>query len=259
MNVSKLKAKTVTLAGQEVSQIAFGTEHINQYLPEYAGKILCEAATQNNVFFWDTDNCYGSQPAVSAALKMLPRDQVVVTSKTYADTEEEAITSVKKILHDLDTPYIDFCLLHGVEGGRLPYKMPALAALRRMKDAGIIHHIGLSTHFPSVAWAASDIDEIEVLCTIFNRDSVRIEEGDVYDMAKALDKAHNKKHLGTYVIKTLGRGVLLPDVRGALEFVLKYHNCIDVLNIGYSGLRDLRQDLSIVNNYFDRIEEAEEK
>lgn len=70
MDVSQLKAKTVNLAGKEVSQIAFGTEHINQYLPEYAGKILCEAAVQNNVFFWDTDNCYGSQPAVAAAFMM---------------------------------------------------------------------------------------------------------------------------------------------------------------------------------------------
>ena len=49
---------------------------------------------QNNVFFWDTDNCYGSQPAVAAGLKMLAREKVVITSKTYADSAEDAFASV---------------------------------------------------------------------------------------------------------------------------------------------------------------------
>lgn len=46
-----LRARNVKLAGETVSQIAYGTEHINQFLPEFAGKILRDAALQNNVFF----------------------------------------------------------------------------------------------------------------------------------------------------------------------------------------------------------------
>ncbi|MCI8599535.1 MAG: aldo/keto reductase [Lachnospiraceae bacterium] len=254
MSEKQLWAKTVQMAGTEVSQIAFGTEHINQYLPEFSGKILRDAALKHHVFFWDTDNCYGSQPAVAAGLKMLPRDKVVVTSKTYADSEEDAYESVKKILHDLDTPYLDFCLLHGVEKGRLPYKKPAIRALKQMKKEGLLHHIGLSTHYPSVAWEASEVEEIEVLCTIFNKMGYWLDEGTVDQMAKALDKAHNRRKIGTYVIKTLGRGSLLKDIRGALNWVLDYHDFIDVYNIGYAGLRELRQDLSVVNDYFSRLE-----
>ena len=251
-----LRARIVMLAGETVSQIAYGTEHINQFLPEFAGKILRDAALQNNVFFWDTDNCYGSQPAVAAGLKMLAREKVVITSKTYADSAEDAFASVKKILHDLDTPYLDFCLMHGVAKGRLPYKMPALKALRQMKAEGLIRHVGLSTHSPSVAWDASDVEGIEVLCTIFNREGLWLEEGSPADMAEALHKAHNVKKIGTYVIKTLGRGALLDDIRGALHWVMDYHDRIDVYNIGYAGLRELRQDLTIVNEYFDRLEEG---
>ena len=44
------------------------------------------------------------------------------------------------------------------------------------------------------------------------------------------------------------------DVRGALGWVLDYHDCIDVLNIGYANLRELRQDLQVVNEYFDALE-----
>lgn len=248
-----LWAAETTMAGQRVSKIAFGTEHLNQFVPSFSGKILSDAARLHNVFFWDTDNCYGSQPAVAAGLKLQAREKIVVTSKTYANTEEEAWSSVRKILKDLDTPYIDFCLLHGVESGKLEGKMPALKALQEMKKQGMVRHVGLSTHCADVAWDCSDIAGIEVLCVTFNRDGSRIEQGNLDGMIRALDKAHNKRGLGTYVIKTLGRGDLVHDVRGALGWVLDYHDCIDVLNIGYANLRELRQDLQAVNEYFDAL------
>ena len=41
-----LRARNVKLAGETVSQIAYGTEHINQFLPEllgkYCGMLLCK-------------------------------------------------------------------------------------------------------------------------------------------------------------------------------------------------------------------------
>ena len=248
-----LKAREVMMGGIKVSQVAFGTEHLNQYTPKFGGTILRDAALQNNVFFWDTDNCYGSQPAVAEGLKMLDRSKVIVTSKTYAKTEQEAEESLARILKDLDTPYIDFCLLHGVVYGELMDHLPALAALRRLKDKGFIRQIGLSTHSANVAWNASDIEGIEVLCVTFNRDGSRIEEGDFGGMVQALKKAHNVKKKGTYVIKTLGRGDLVHDLENALNWVMDYHEYIDVYNIGYRNLRELRQDLSLVNNYFDRL------
>ena len=254
----KLWARETTMAGQRVSKIAFGTEHLNLFVPSFGGKILSDAARLHNVFFWDTDNCYGSQPTVAAGLKLQSRENIVVTSKTYADSEEDAYSSVHKILKDLETPYIDFCLLHGVESGKLPGKMPALKALREMKEQGLVRHIGLSTHCADVAWDASDVDGIEVLCVTFNRDGSRIEQGNLDGMIRALDKAHNRRGVGTYVIKTLGRGDLVHDVRAALGWVLDYHDCIDVLNIGYANLRELRQDLEVVNDYFDLLEGVED-
>ena len=239
MTQENLKAREVMMGGIKVSQIAFGTEHLNQYTPNFGGAILRDAALQNNVFFWDTDNCYGSQPAVAAGLKMLDRSKVIVTSKTYAKTEQESEESLARILKDLDTPYIDFCLLHGVVYGELIDHLPALAALRRLKDKGFVRQIGLSTHSASVA---------------FNRDGSRIEEGNFDGMVRALKKAHDVKKKGTYVIKTLGRGDLVHDLENALNWVMDYHEYIDVYNIGYRNLRELRQDLSVVNNYYDKLE-----
>jgi len=248
------RARTVNIAGTEVSQLVFGTEHINHFLPEFSGRLLCDAATQNNVFFWDTDNCYGSHPAVAAGLKMIPREKVVITSKTYYDSEQDVIKNVQKTLTDLDTPYLDFCMLHEVPQGWLNHKMPALKTLKRLKSEGLIRHIGLSTHVPDVAIEASDVEDIELIMVTFNKISSWIEHGDADAMAKALDYAHNKKGKGTCVIKVLARGDLAPDVRSALEFVLDYHECIDLYNIGVAGMRELRQNLMIINEYYDRLE-----
>lgn len=145
---------------------------------------------------------------MAAGIKLLEREKVVVTSKTYANTQKEARESVMRILHDLDTPYLDFCLLHGVEDGQLAAKMPALAELRRMKDQGLIRQIGLSTHCPQVAWDASDVEGIEVLCVTFNRDGSRIMNGNLDGMVRALHKAHNLRGKGTYVIKHWAGAIL---------------------------------------------------
>lgn len=252
-----ISSKKVNMGGAIVSRLAFGTEHINTLTPSFGASLLSAAAGLHGVFFWDTDNCYGSQPQVAKALKLQPRKEIFVCSKTYAKTETEAQQSFERILMELDTDYLDLCLLHGVVYGELESHMPALSYLRGLKDKGIIRHIGLSTHCSGVAVAASDIEGIEVLCVTFNKDGSRIDQGSLEEMKYALKKAHEIKKLGTYVIKTLGRGDLVHDVKGALEWVMGHHENIDVYNIGMANLRELRQNLEIINNYYKRLEGTE--
>jgi len=254
--MKKNRIPTVKLAGLDVSRVAFGTEHLNQFTPEFGGRILCDAAKLHGVFFWDTDNCYGSQPTVAAGMKMIGRENVVVTSKTYAKSAEDAQSSVMRILHDLDTPYLDICLLHGVVYGELSQHMPALAQLRRMQDQGLIRRVGLSTHSAEVAWQSSDVEGIQILCTTFNRGACYIDQGTLDGMARGLKKAHNKG-LGTYVIKTLGRGALTGDVETSLRWVMGHHEYIDVYNIGHSCLREVAQNVSVVNRFYDELEEKQ--
>ena len=254
MNKDQRIAK-VQLAGLEVSRIAFGTEHLNQYTPEFGGHILRDAAKQHGVFFWDTDNCYGSQPTVAAGLKMAGRENIVVTSKTYAKSQEDAYNSVMRILHDLDTPYLDICLMHGVEYGQLEAHMPAFAELRRLQDKGLIRRVGLSTHSADVAWKASDVAGLQILCTTFNRNGCYVDQGTLDGMARGLKKAHDKG-IGTYVIKIFGRGALTGDIETALHWVLGFHDRIDVYNIGHSCLSEVAQNVGIVNRFYQQLEET---
>lgn len=249
-----IKAKHVKLGPLTVSQVCFGTEHINRSTPEYGGDILVDAARLHGVFFWDTDNAYGSHTQVAAGLKKLPRDEVVVCSKTYGRTRQEAEYDLIRTLKELDTPYIDLFLLHEVAAGSLNEKFPALNYLLEAKAQGKILAVGLSTHSATIISDAAEIPEIEIVCAPFNREGSRIEEGLLSDMEKALRKAHEFGK-GVYIIKVLGKGELTYDIRGALEWAMKHHDFVDVYNLGVANLTELRQNLQTVNSYFANLQE----
>lgn len=251
----KLWAKKVKLGPITVSQVCFGTEHINRTTPEYGGDILVDAAKLHGVFFWDTDNAYGSHTQVAAGLKKLPREDVVICSKTYGRTREEAVYDLERTLRELDTPYIDIFLLHEVAAGSMNEKLPALEYLLEAKAQGLIRAVGLSTHSAFIIAQAAEIPGIEIVCAPLNREGSRIEEGKLTDMDKALKKAHDMGK-GVYVIKVFGAGDLIYDIRGALEWTMQYHDFIDVYNLGVANLSELRQNLGIVNSYFEKLEEV---
>jgi aryl-alcohol dehydrogenase-like predicted oxidoreductase len=248
-----LIARRSSLAGIEVSQVCFGTEHINCASPEFGGAILAEAAKLHGVNFWDTDNSYGSITQVAAGLKLVNRHDVVISSKTYGTSAEEAAADLERSLVELDTDYIDLFLLHQVPEGVLPSLMPALEVLVQAKKKGVIRAVGLSSHCTGIITAASAIPEIEILCAPLNRQGTRIDEGTMDSMVKALQDARHKYGKGVYVIKTLGAGDLIHDIRGSLRWVLDHHDFIDVYNIGVASLSELREDLAVVNEYFDGL------
>ncbi len=242
-----LRARRVKLGPLAVSQVCFGTEHINRSVPEYGGDILADAARLHGVFFWDTDNAYGSHTQVAAGLKKQPRDQIVVCSKTYGRSREEAEYDLERTLRELDTPYLDLCLLHEVAAGTFDEKLPALEVLLRAKAEGKVRAVGLSTHSAGIVSRGADCEGIEVVCAPFNREGSRIEEGTLPEMEAALKKAH-RNGKGVYVIKVLGKGELTYDIRGALEWAVERGDFIDVYNLGVANLSELRQNLAAVND-----------
>jgi aryl-alcohol dehydrogenase-like predicted oxidoreductase len=186
---------------------------------------------------------------VAEALKMVRRDEVVIASKTYGRTAVEAETDIKRTLKELDTDYIDLFLLHEVTAGTLRDLKPALGVLIEAKAAGVVRAVGLSTHSAQIISDGADSDGVEFLCAPLNMEGSRIEEGTLETMLAALDKARNKCGKGVYVIKTLGAGDLVHDVKAALEWVLQYKDRIDVYNIGVAALSEMRENLEIMSRH----------
>jgi hypothetical protein len=81
--------------GLTVSRLAFGTgshgwDHRSEQTDlgiEGLARLLC-AAYDAGVTFWDGADMYGSHPHLARALQTVPRDRVVITTKTLASTRE---------------------------------------------------------------------------------------------------------------------------------------------------------------------------
>lgn len=250
-----VRARQVGLGGVRVSQICFGTEHINRSVPEFGGNILADAAALHGINFWDTDNAYGSHTQVAQGLAQFPREDIVITSKTYGRSREEAQYDLARTLKELEIDYIDIFLLHEVAAGTLQQKMPAFEYLLEMQKKGLIGAVGLSTHCAPVILAAADMDGIQIVCAPFNREGSRIEEGSLSEMEVALKKAHDAGK-GVYVIKVLGKGELTYDIPGALRWAFARRDFIDVYNLGVANLSQLRENLSVLNALYDGEERA---
>ena len=79
--------------------------------------------------------------------------------------------SIEWQLHQLQTDYIDFGFIHCIDSDEDLKKYVdngILDYLKQMKDAGIVHHIGLSSHTPSVTNKILDMGIVDMLMFSIN-------------------------------------------------------------------------------------------
>ena len=67
---------------------------------------LFKAAYDSGINFWDSADQYGSHPHLREALKSVPRDKVVILSKTHARTASEMKADLDRFRRELNTDYI---------------------------------------------------------------------------------------------------------------------------------------------------------
>ena len=115
---------------------------------------LIRQALELGVNFLDTAQTYGTEPVVGEAIKIMPRDKVVISTKKtlppsdHSNPEQEVRRGLEQSLKQLDTDYIDIYHLHGVEPKDYDYvKTWLMPAMRRFKEEGKIRFIGVTEGF----------------------------------------------------------------------------------------------------------------
>lgn len=80
----------------------------------------------------------------------IPRDSYYLMTKGSPKTADETKTLIEKQLNDLQTPFFDFYAWHGIntidDVNLLCKKGGPIEALLKLKEEGVIKHIGFSTH-----------------------------------------------------------------------------------------------------------------
>lgn len=117
---------------------------------------LVRTAMDLGVNLLDTAASYKTEGIVGKAIKAVPRDRVVVTTKAAMRRGDElfpaaqVVASLENSLRELDTDYVDVFQLHGVPPSAYDHALNALApALLREKEKGKLRHLGITETSPN--------------------------------------------------------------------------------------------------------------
>jgi len=226
--------------GIEVTRLCFGSLTIGPVqaaLPTEAGSEIIAHAIQRGINFFDTAQLYGTYPYLRRGMEITGRNDIVISSKTYAWDKEEALAAVEEARRELDRDMVDIFMLHEQENAMtLRGHRDALDALYGCKAKGVIRAVGVSTHHVAGVEGAAALG-VDVIHPIINMDGLGIDDGD-RDTMEAAVRGAREKGTGIFSMKPLGGGNLLRKAEDALSYVLGL-DYIDSIAIGMQSIEEV--------------------
>jgi predicted aldo/keto reductase-like oxidoreductase len=201
---------------------------------------LLYSAYEQGINFWDSADQYGTHPHLKEALKHVPREKIVILTKTHATTADEMKSDLDRFREEIGTDYIDIILLHLMRDPEWPdVKQGAMEILAKAREDGIIRAHGVSCHTIGALRAAADSDWVQIDLARINPFGA-IMDADVPTVEKVLQRMH-KDGKGIVGMKIFGGGRLVNNVDECLRYILT-QNFVDAFTIGQENQREM-QDL----------------
>jgi aryl-alcohol dehydrogenase-like predicted oxidoreductase len=228
--------------GLKVSRLAFGTGYLDS--PVGAGAKLLVEAAELGVNFWDTSDDYGTHPHVRRALRDVGRDAVVIATKTYAATAVGGRRAITRALKELGVGAVDLFLLHAVDSlDELKTKQPALEALVRAREAGLVRAVGVSSHSRAVLRRLLALPDVDVALVVVNRTGAWMKDARPPAMRGVIRQLYRSGR-GVYGMKALGSGEITgarvgPALRWAFRFPWIHSLCV-----GMTTAEELRANVA---------------
>jgi 1-deoxyxylulose-5-phosphate synthase len=225
---------TVTLGstGIKTSRLAMGTgtvgsgHHSHQTALGVKGlSDLLLNGYDNGLRFIDAADAYGSHPHVAEALKHIPRDKVVVLTKTWARDPATARADLDRYRRELGTDYLDICLMHCLtEPDWTTQYRGVMDVFSEAKEKGIIRAHGCSCHSIEALRAAAKSPWVEVDFARINPIGSHMDA----DPDTVVSVLREMKAAGKAVVgmKILGQG----DLRNRQDEAIKYALSLGVLD-----------------------------
>ncbi len=201
---------------------------------------LLHAAYDEGISFWDSADQYGTHPHLKEGLKYVPREKVVILTKTHATTAQEMRDDLDRFRQELGTDYLDIVLLHFMTEANWPtIKTGAMEVLAQAREDGIIRAHGVSCHTMGALNAAANSDWVQVDLARINPYAARM-DGAVDEVVPVLKKmkAQGKGIIG---MKIFGAGDLVDKVDECLQYALgqEYLDCFTIGQEGFHQTKDL--------------------
>ena len=217
---------TLKRSGLNVSRIGFGGLPIQRIDEEKAIAVI-KHSLDLGINLIDTANGYTvSEGYIGKAIADYPRESLILATKTRARDYKTAMEHIKLSLERFNTGYIDIYMLHNVSDlpvlDQVLEKDGAFSALEEAKKAGLIRHIGVSSHGHQTALAAAKMDCFETMMYPYN--FVAHEPGE------EVLAACNVNNIDFFAMKPMGGG-RLDNANLAFRFLLNIPGVVPFVGI----------------------------
>ena len=219
--------ETIRLGKTEmmVSKLGFGGIPIQRLSDDEAVAVV-RRCLDLGITFLDTANGYTtSEERIGKAIKGR-RQELFLATKSGARTREGIEENLKLSLERLGVDYIDLYQFHGVSDAKALEMVLApdgpMAVVEEAKRAGVVKHIGISSHSMAIAQEAVKSDRFETIMFPFNFIT--------YEAADELLPLCREHDVGFIAMKPLGGG-MLDNVTIAFKYLFQFPDIVPIPGI----------------------------
>jgi len=203
---------------------------------------LLQYAFYRGVRLFDCADLYGTHPFVANALKAIPRDRYVLSSKIWVrpggipePERPDADVVVARFLKELKTDYIDLVLIHCMESGAwCEEQKRQMDILEHLKQKGIIRAHGVSIHSVDALKACVNSPWVDSVHTRINPYGDSMDDRNPEVVTSILKQIHAAGK-GVVGMKLIGEGRYRndPEKRDrAIQYVLGL-GCVNTMVVGF--------------------------
>lgn len=193
-------------------------------------RMMLDGYNNNGLRFFDTADSYGSHPYVAAAVKQLPRDKVVLLTKTDTRDPAGVRADLDRFRRELGVDMIDIVLIHCVtEGDWNTRYRGVMDVLSEAKQKGTIRAHGVSCHSLKALKTAAADPWVEVDLVRLNPIGSHMDA----DPKTVIDVIQQMRAQGKGIVgmKILGQGDLRDKPSEAIRYALST-GVLDAFTIG---------------------------
>lgn len=230
----------LTMIGVGTGTIGYGHESNQTRLGQEAFTRIIHHAYDRGINFFDCADQYGSHPFLRKALRGIPRDKIVIQSKIWSESGEQAQKDLERFLRELGTDYIDMVLCHCARRPNWEKRREGVReVLSRAKEKGLIRAHGVSVHGMAPLRETAQSSWIDLGFFRINHVGGRRAkmDGMPEEVVPYIRKVHERGK-GVLGMKILGEGTLKDQIDQSLRFVLGL-GCIDAIVIGFESPEEI--------------------
>ena len=189
--------------------------------------------------FWDCADQYGSHTFFREALKTIPRDRVVILTKSFTRDADGMKSDIERYQRELGTDHMDILLLHCLTDSDWPTKMKAtMDVVSEAKARGVIRAHGVSCHSLSALDAAAECPWVDIILSRLNPYGVAM-DGPAEKVVPILRKAHDNGK-AVVAMKIAGAGEIVDRIQESLQFTLT-RGVADAFTMGFESSDQMDQ------------------